>query len=303
MKESLATLLRPRIIPPKPLPPKKPNPTRRGENAKHMTIVFGVLQSNGILFAADMEETGQHMKLATPKLYSYSRSNGETLVIGGAGSPFSVETMQQRLGKTFVADSASFEEVAQIVIKQFHDEQVTVDPNQDFWLIFGGSFAIGENAYTHRLWISEHGSLREPGELATIGADSATEMARSLIGKLAPHSPRFITELSAVHILRLVKYQAHYCGKESMIWSLRGPDVLIVPNDILRRSEEMSRRYEELSANVFSSLFATEASLPYIDSRLRSLQSECGKIIGELKSHYASEREINRHFRDNPDDR
>lgn len=88
-----------------------------------------------------------------------------------------------------------------------------------------------------------------------------------------------------------------------MIWSLRGPDVLIVPNDILRRSEEMSRRYEELSANVFSSLFATEASLPYIDSRLRSLQSECGKIIGELKSHYASEREINRHFRDNPDDR
>ncbi len=297
----LANRVLPRIIPPRPLPPKIPPPKQRLESAKRMTIVFGILQSNSIVFAADTEETGAFLKLSTPKLYSYSRDNGENLVVGGAGSPFSVDTLHQRLGKSFVADSASFEGVAEAIIKQFYDEHVATQPDLDFWLILGCSFKVGGDKYEHRLWISENGSLRDANGIAAIGIGK--EVARTLLSRYAIRARLPITELSAVHILRLVKEQAQYCGKESMIWSLCGQDVFAMSNKHIQRAEELSRRYDELSRHLFSALFATESSLPFIDSKLRILRSDFAKAMDDLKSEYATEREINEHFRNNPEGR
>lgn len=265
-----------------------------------MTIVFGVLQSDRIVFAADMEETGAFLKLSAPKLYSYSRDNGESLVIGGAGLPFSVETLQQRIGKTFIADSDSFDDAAEALIKQFYDEYAVDQPDQDFWLILGCSLKTVEGKYNHRLWISEHGSLRDAGDIATIGIGK--EVARTLLKRFAIRARLPIPEISAVHILRQVKEQAQYCGKESMVWSLCGPDVFKMSSKHIQKAEELSKQYDELSRNVFSALFAAESSLPYIDRKLRTLQSDYAKAMDDLKSEYATEREINEHFRNNPED-
>lgn len=285
----------------KPLPPKIPTPKQRPPSAKYMTIVFGVLQSDRIVFAADMEETGQFMKFSTPKLYSYCRDNGECLVIGGAGSAPSVEFLHQRLGKTFMDDPASFDGIAEIVLKQFYDEHVAGQLDLDFWLIIGCSFLVGECQYSHRLWVTEHGSMRAAGDIPAIGIGK--DFARTLLKRNLVRSHLPITELSAVHILRHVKEQAQYCGKESMVWSLCGPDVFKMSNSHLQKAEELSKRYDELSINMFSALFATEASLPYIDSKLRALQNDYAKAVGDLKAEYATDREINEHFRNNPEDR
>ena len=288
------------MISPKPLPRKIQTPKKPPQSSKRMTIVFGILQSDSIVFAADTEETGEFMKISTPKLYSYERPNGECVVIGGAGSSFSVETIQQRLGKSFLADSASFEEIGETIIKQFHGEQVTIDPNRDFWLLIGASFRTKEGGYAHRLWISEHGSLRDTDGVAAIGI--GTEIARPLLKKYAIRSNLPITELSSIHIMRLVKEQAHYCGKESMVWTLRGPDLFKMPGRHMTKAEELSRRYDELSRNIFSALFASEASLPYIDSKMRMLRDDYVKLLDELKIEQASEMQINEHFRNNPED-
>jgi hypothetical protein len=73
-------------------------------------------------------------------------------------------------------------------------------------------------------------------------------------------------------------------------------------NKYIQRVEELSRRYDELSRNIFSALFATEASLPYIDSKLRTLQGDYASAMDDIKSEYATETGINKHFRDNPED-
>jgi hypothetical protein len=88
-----------------------------------------------------------------------------------------------------------------------------------------------------------------------------------------------------------------------MVWSLCGPDVLTMSNRHIQRAEELSKQYDELTRNEFSALFASEVSLPYIDKKLRTLQSEYAKAVGDLKAEYATDREINEHFRNNPEDR
>jgi hypothetical protein len=288
------------MISTKLLPTKVPTPKQRPQSAKRMTIVFGALQSDRIVFAADMEETGQFLKISTPKLYSYCRDNGECLVIGGAGAVAPIETLHQRLGKTFIADSGSFEELAGIIIKQFYDEHVANEPDFDFWLILGCSFKTGEKQYDHRLWVTERGSIRDADGIATIGIGK--DIARTLFKRSLVRSHLPITELSAIHILRHVKEQAQYCGKESMVWSLCGPDVFKMSSKHIQRAEELSKQYDELSRNVFSALFAAESSLPYIDRKLRTLQSDYARAMDDLKSEYATEKEINEHFRNNPED-
>lgn len=298
MNQNLAILPKPRIIPPKLFAPKIQTPKSRPQSAKYMTIVFGILQSDGILFAADTEETGQHLTLSTPKLYSYSRASGENLIIGGAGSPFSVETMQQRLGKSFLVNSATFEQSAEVLIKEFHDEQVAIDPNRDFWLIFGGSFKIGEDKYTHRLWISEHGCVRNSERTAVIGADTATEIARNLLKRHMIFSTEPTSDLIAVHVLRLVKEQAHYCGKESMVWSISGPDVRKMPSRQAQMAEELSRQIDNLNAMVFTALFGSETTQRSADSKLANLRGEYAKLLRDLESYYVTEKDIERFLRD-----
>ena len=266
-----------------------------------MTIVFGILQSDGIVFAADTEETGEFLKFSTPKLYSHSRTNGEQLVIGGAGSSFSVETVQQRLGKSFIADSASFEEIAGTIIKQFYEEQVVTNADQqDFQLIFGGSFRTTEDTFSHRLWISERGCLRDAGNIAAIGIGSGT--ARILLKQYAFHAVRPITELLAAHVLRLVKEQVPYCGKENTVWQLSGLNVLQMTSAQLQKAEELSRRYDDLHRNMFSAFFAQDTSLPYIYSKFSALRSDYAKLLDDVTAHYASEKVINEQIRNNPEE-
>lgn len=264
-----------------------------------MTIVFGILQSDSIVLAADTEETGEFMKFSTPKLYSYARDNGERLVIGGAGAVPSVQTIQQRLGKSFLADSASFEEIAETLIRQFYEEHVLGQPDQDFSLIIGGSFKTAEEKYDHRLWISERGSLRDSEGVAAIGA--GMELARTLVKGYVMPSPLPVAELAAVHVLRLVKEQAHYCGKESMVWTVSGPDVLMMPDRYVQRAEELSQKINELNTLVFMALFDADDSLQFFNARLRTIRDAYIKLSRELGSMYDTEKAINEEFRNRPE--
>ena len=299
MNQNLAILPKPRIIPPKPWEPKAPTPKRLPQSAKYMTIVFGILQSESIIFAADTEETGATLKLSTPKLYSYSRDDGENLVIGGAGSAFSVETIQQRLGKSFLADSASFEDVAEAIIRQFYGDHVVNQPDEDFWLIFGGSFMIGEEKYRHRLWISEHGEVRDSNGVAAIGAGK--EIARTLLKKSVVMSPLPDAELAAVHVLRLVKEQAHYCGKESMVWTVSGSAIRKMPDDHAQKAEKLSCEIDRLNAMVLQALFGSDTMLRMVNSKLTSLRAEYTKLTHDLEENYAMEEAMEQHFRDHPE--
>lgn len=299
MNQNLAILPKPRIIPPKPQPSKDPPLKQRPASAKRMTIIFGILQTDGILFAADTEETGEHMRFSTPKLYSYRRDSGECLIIGGAGSPSSVETLEQRLGKSFVADPGTFEEIAAEIIKQYHCDHVPDHPENDFWLIFGGSFKAGNDNYRHLLWISEHGEVRDVPTIAAIGAGK--EIARDLLKKYANLCSGPSADLAAIHTLRLVKEQAHYCGKESMIWSLSGPDIVKLSDRRIRRAEELSRQIDVLNGFVFNALFGGDASLRIVTTKLTNLRAQFATLVSELESDYAIEKDIDGYLRDMPE--
>jgi len=264
-----------------------------------MTIVFGILQPDSIVFAADTEETGEFMKFSTPKLHSYCRDNGECLVIGGAGAVPSVDTIRQRLGKSFMADSGSFEEIAGMLIRQFYDEHVLSQSDQDLSLIFGGSFKTPEGGYTHRLWTSERGSMKDSEGIAAIGA--GMELARTLAKNYVMPSPLPVAELTSVHVLRLVKEQAHYCGKESMVWTVSGPDVLTMPDRYARRAEELSKKIDELNTLVFMALFEADDSLQFFNSRLRTVRDAYTKLSSELGLLYETEKAVNDEFRNKPD--
>ena len=299
MNQNLAILPKPRIIPPKPWEPKSPAPKPRLKSTKYMTIVFGILQSDSIVFAADTEETGEFMKFSTPKLHSYCRDNGECLVIGGAGPVPSVDTIRQRLGKSFMADAGSFEEIAAMLIRQFYDEHVLSQPDQDFSLIFGGSFKTPEGKYTHRMWISERGAMKDSEGIAAIGA--GMEIARTLAKKYVIPSPLPVAELASVHVLRLVKEQAHYCGKESMVWTVSGPDVLTMSERYVRRAEDLSRKIDELNTLVFMALFDSDDSLQFLNARLRTVRDTYTKLSSELGLLYETEKAVNEEFRNKPD--
>lgn len=233
-----------------PLPPKVRIPKQRVKSAKYMTIVFGMLQPDGVVLAADTELTGHLMRQSVPKLFSYRRDSGERLVIGGAGPEFSVKTLEQRLGKSFEADSSSFEQTAQTIIKQFYDEYVASQPTleekleYDFWLLLGLSTKTEDNRFEHSLWISESGSLREAEYLEAIGAGA--EIARLLLHRYRGAYPLPVAEMLAIHFLRLVKEQAHYCGKESMVWSVTGPGVRRMPAQLAERAEDLSIRFDQV---------------------------------------------------------
>src|SRR5580698_975974 len=121
----------------------KPGLERR---PKIVTAIVGFVQKDGVVIAAESEETAQ-FKRSVYKNPQFKNQRGELLVVGGAGAGYMIETITQRLKTCFQSiqhsNSADLFRSFETVIREFYSEDVLKWPtveerqNNDFSLLLG----------------------------------------------------------------------------------------------------------------------------------------------------------------------
>lgn len=257
---------------PKPLFPK-PRPQRLPVR-KRVTIVIGMLNQDGLVMAADAEESTAHLKRKVQKLLPYKNKHQSSLVVGGAGPAYLVETITQNLWDDFADASLSNIRKTQNKIHKrihaFYQKHVMSWPSReerddyDFSLLLGVSAMSPAGRGTHYLWIAEKGVLRTAIPHAAIGLGE--NYAKVIMDDHFGTYPISGTVLVAIETIRKVKRDTPYCGKETQVWCIKNGNRFAIPHPDVVAAEELLEEYEILATGRF---FATVISDgPVLDSQI-----------------------------------
>lgn len=213
-----------------PKPHDKPT-AKRLPKGKLMTICIGIRSQEGIVIAADAQETDGYSKRAQQKIFTWgglqAGSAGPShlpvgCVITGAGDAGFIDSFYQKLmGKLRLDLTASeFEEILTNEIKEFYLEHVLparhVEPDADLRMLVGIYFGFRTGLYlTYKSTVQNSLAYSAIG----IGAESALQILAEmpLIRSLRE------TEVIAAYIIWRIKESSLHCGKYTDIVSIRSP--------------------------------------------------------------------------------
>jgi 20S proteasome alpha/beta subunit len=191
-----------------------------------MTIAIGILVSDGIVLAADTEQTWGYLKTSRKKLRSIVEDGG--MLIAGSGSSHHIESLSQRLERIFATNKkldidgleAKFQEEMSLFF-------------QNHILPFGGQvespdLIIGIERRSKRcLWASQNGTLRRCDFYTAVGlgAEYAEHQMDALLGvwheKRSPIGTTLAVRIAAFSVWA-TKEAVQNCGKHTHIASLSG---------------------------------------------------------------------------------
>lgn len=245
---------------PKPHRLEKPGVVRL-PIGRRMTIVIGMLHSEGVIVAADSEETtGDNIKGSVQKIAAYE-SGKVSAMIGGAGPDHQVETVTASLADQMAEiDSRNFaekEKALGAIVEEQYKAHVLNWPtaaereDNDFSLIVGLTVRQGKTCHDH-LYVAQKGMLRPLTGHYAIGTGAS--YARVLLERyrtLTYDHPFWSSCLLAAYIVQKVKRDVPYCGKHtSLSYTWNGMGSHICWMDI-EKAEETFDRLDEFSARQF----------------------------------------------------
>jgi len=220
------------IITCKPSKSKNPRPPR----AKRMTICIGILAHDGIVIAADAEESDSYFKRSAQKLMTWHtmrNADGQpaksaACVIAGAGDGGFIDAFTAEFTSGLKSDWAlgDFETYAQKTLESFYGAHVRpllkADPNADFSVLVGVYFG-----WVTRLYKSYKTTLSRV-QAATAAIGIGQEYAFRLMDEY-PITDAARTELIAAAVVSGTKDCIAGCGKYTDIVTIH--NALIVPDD------------------------------------------------------------------------
>jgi hypothetical protein len=242
------------------LKPPLPSKNRPGKRTR-MTICIGMLAQDGIVIAADAEESDGYIKRSQQKIMTWqTTSSGGThtpagVVITGAGDAGFIDSFTHELtrGIGSVKGIAEFEDHLKQRLEHFYKAHViafsTVNPDFDFEMIVGVYFGFSTS-----LFVTYKSTVRSGFPYSAVGVGSA--YALSMLTDVADYASVLRAELIAAHVISNTKATVPGCGKYTDIvtihnavkienggtvpMQLRHPDQVIsrVPRQTLHRWEE-----------------------------------------------------------------
>lgn len=184
-----------------------------------MTIALGLIAEDGVVIAADRQETEGDQKKEQGKIESLWAMTVGSLLVSGAGNGPYIDSMSKRLQTCFGGEGWEWCEVDEIterfkaVHSTFYSESVLpfsgYQPYErpDYELLFGCS--IGNHA--HLLWYSHKLTLNRVQEFRAVGVGAST--AESLLAKFyARRLPLKVAISLAVYVVYQVKNSVEGCG-------------------------------------------------------------------------------------------
>jgi 20S proteasome alpha/beta subunit len=188
-----------------------------------MTICLGILTSDGVVIAADTEESYGVMKVHQPKIMTFDNAAG-ACAIAGAGDADYIDALSIQLGEVFVRQPrASDQAVLSNVRKQlwtFYRDHVIPfasypEGDRPSMTLLMGLRRRGVPA----LFVTGRSTLRPCKRFQAIGAGES--LAKTLFLRLAGGRLDVrAAQILAVYILFAVKDSIDGCGKHSQVFTL-----------------------------------------------------------------------------------
>lgn len=191
-----------------------------------MTIAIGVLASDGVVIAADSEQTSGYaggLKNSTSKI-SCSMGGSSTLSVSGAGRSGYLNSIKEVVINQVSPEGPSGivqDSLSRVISKFFTDHVVPFSsfPDQErpsFELVIGRQW---ENQYS--LWTTDLNTVSECWGFAAVGAGST--YASILLSQMCRGSlPLMKAAALAAYVVFKVKDMIEGCGRETQIECLRG---------------------------------------------------------------------------------
>jgi 20S proteasome alpha/beta subunit len=214
-----------------------------------MTIALGVRATNGIVVAADRQETVGYQKNDAGKITATSRLNPSgTLIVTGAGTGTYLDAIAQRLQAWFGDDKvtrtpAEIGEVINDLNRKFYAETVlpfatyAEQERPDYSLLIGCDVPAGPPVF----FTTEKLSLKGTTDYDAVGVGAAT--AKALLSKFYVRLPVAMAINLVAFVMYEVKASIEGCGLGTDILYTSGHVMTYLPDEEVREMEDAFRDY------------------------------------------------------------
>jgi hypothetical protein len=195
-----------------------------------MTIALGIIARDGLVVAADSEESSGYLKTDELKILTVmgSHSSGAGLITGAGTSDY-IDALKYDIADLFLDhpelnDKALQRALGQF-LKQFYEDHVIPfavypeDDRPDLRMLFG----VHRGFHSH-LFFTNRSVVGRAGPYKTIGMGST--FAKMLLDRLwRPNLDVKSAEVLAAYVIFMAKESVESCGKFTSISTLHGPTV------------------------------------------------------------------------------
>ena len=264
---------------------------RQLPTGKRMTIGIGILASDGVVIAADTQESIQGYwktnqgKVRWSAYQSVDHGSG-SIVVTGAGTARHLDAIQDQLTAEFVdAHQVDVEGWARKVIKDFHVEHVvpfTVDTPQAS-LLMAASLKTKDHLWGPYLWATEKTAVVKYEHFAAVGIGSGH--AVNLLNRLWRYDALDVraTAILAAYVIFHVKDYVDGCGNFTDVAVIKNDRVYTVRREQITELESLFRLLTGETEALLASYLFNAAPDGKIEKLSRSLRSARTKFLDILK--------------------
>ncbi|HTX35140.1 MAG TPA: hypothetical protein VME43_08965 [Bryobacteraceae bacterium] len=261
-----------------------------------MTIALGILASDGVVIAADAQETSGYFKGFALKIHeamtqtSVHSTVQSAIAVTGAGPGVYLDGIAEEIIRKFHgsqdSDIASFELHLKETLEDFYARHVANKPShidRTFELIVGAQIEGSQG-----LWVTEASVVKPSLGFEAIGAGHP--FARMAIQNRALYMDAQSAAILSVLGVTLAKEYDQDCGKGTMVVFLKDNLAYTVPPYLVQEAEKLFARYAGIEHSAF--LYALGKQAPddlkrprKINGWLRQLRKDFSELAAEFLKH------------------
>jgi 20S proteasome alpha/beta subunit len=255
-----------------------------------MTIAVGIRAYNGIVIAADSEESWDIFKFDQGKIktaYHHDESSGKpktcSCAITGSGASGYLKAIQDRLATTVIDTDAAveLEELRQLIEKDlsgFYNQHVipfSADPfrdRTDFGLILGAS-----NSRGHELWSTDLSTVtRERAITSGIGGP----YARVVLDRILQAGEAIDVSTAAIMAAYAIfgaKETTGGCGKHTHLICLQKGRMVGISEAVMAEIESLFKEHFEIEKQLFHLIFG-DSTAKWRNTHANSVRQQMNRI-------------------------
>lgn len=237
-----------------------------------MTIAVGVRAHNGVVIAADSEESWDYFKFDDNKVRQVFVHHGTTkgpktfsCSMTGSGGSHYLRAVHQHISNALITASPTafmddIESLIQVELIKFYDKHIVPFPSErfsaltDFDLIIGATNGLG-----HGLWSTELNSVtRRHGVLATGSGGSYARMVLEQLWPEKDYTDVANAAILAAFAIFCAKQSRQYCGKNTQINCLSKGRIVQVSGPEIKTLDELFGEHLRTERSLFESVFTIE---------------------------------------------
>lgn len=274
--------------PPVPRPSPRPVP-RRLPARKRMTIAIGILATDGVVVAADTQESVPgYWKRDQGKISGrVVMSNGyhAAYLSTGSGDARFIDAMSGTLSNGILGPPPGIEEIEARIERKlyaFHKKHIFPLKSEipDFDLLIAA-----QCSGSARLWVTRLSSVTESQNFDAVGIGA--HYAVSFLGRLWKYGALDVEAAArlAAYVVYRTKQYIEGCGNYTDVSYLRANDITELTRDQTEAMERQFRLYsEQLEPELLRSVFGADITAGHLSREIRKMRRKLEDIVPWVRS-------------------